>query len=315
MNTFFNDYITIIRNKDGEYVKEEITTAPVLSGGNISPEENRARVIERLRADDSVFLVLEDNGGICREEAAHQSGFCFNVLITDGDKPQGELRVTYKDAVAYTQEFTPTEGESGMDMVDNLVNTVMELLDYIRQEDFSFVDDDCPYFSPVEEEEPLDLYNAGTQLGEEGFQTERLSTINYLPGPYLFVHENEVILLGSRRFSGDSLFLEMKRIFNGIDPEVVTEKIRKVKKGFYGIDVIHWEDGSWSFRINMDADTYKSNFKDKLLSDLARLRRMISSLEDQDGIGCEPWPIMTEQRHLFIYETLDCALKLNKINV
>ena len=38
-------------------------------------------------------------------------------------------------------------------------------------------------------------------------------------------------------------------------------------------------------------------------------------IEDQDGVGKEPWDITQEQRHYFIYETLDTSLKLSKLLV
>lgn len=100
-----------------------------------------------------------------------------------------------------------------------------------------------------------------------------------------------------------------------INSDIVEQRIAAVKKDFYGINVIHWEDGSWSFRLELDDDVCKSNFREKLLEGIAMLRKMISTLEDQDGVGCEPWSITTKQRNFFIYETVDASIKYSKIHV
>lgn len=314
MNIFCPDCVTIVRKKGDSYIKEDITTSSILSGSNASPEKIRRNVIERLRGDMSVFLVLEGKNGACHEEARHPSGFVFIVEAHDGEKPSAKLRINYKDALAYEEEFLQ-ESDDVPDVLDDLISTITDLLDSIEGEDYSFVDDSCPYFTHIAPEEPVSLYEAGNLLEKEGYQTERISTVKYLPCPYLFVHENEVILLGSRRFDGETLFLEMKRLFQGINPKIVEQRLETVKKDFYGISVIHWEDGSWSFRMELDDEVSKSNFREKLLEGIAELRRMISTLEDQDGIGCEPWAITTEQRDLFIYETVDASLKYSKINI
>ena len=314
MNIFCPDCVTIVRKRGDSYIKEDITTSSILSGSNVSPERIRRNVIERLRSDKSVFLVLEGKNGECKEEARHPSGFVFLVEAHDGDKPSAKLRINYKDSLAYEEDFVQ-ENEDDPDVLHDLTMTIIDLLGSIEEEDFSFVEDSCPYFTHAEPEDPVSLHEAGFLLEKEGYQTERISTVQYLPGPYLFVHENEVILLGSRRFDGETLFLEMKRLFQGINPKIVEQRLETVKKDFYGISVIHWEDGSWSFRMELDEEVNKTNFREKLLEGITELRRMISTLEDQDGIGCEPWAITTEQRDLFIYETVDASLKYSKINI
>ena len=312
MNIICPDCVTIVRKKGDSYIKEEITTSSILSGSNVSLERIRRNVIERLRSDKSVFLVLEGKDGECNEEAAHPSGFRFIVEAHDGDKPTAKLRINFKDSLAYEEDFVQ-ENDDDPDVLDTLTDTIIDLLESIEGEDFSFVEDSCPYFTQIEPEAPVSLYEAGNLLEKEGFQTERISMVSYLPGPHLFVNENEVILLGSRHFDGKSLFLEMKRLFQGINHKIVEQRLETVKKDFYGINVIQWEDGSWSFRMELDDDVCKSNFREKLLEGIAEIRRMISPLEDQDGIGCEPWSITTEQRHLFIYETMDASLKYSKL--
>jgi hypothetical protein len=119
-------------------------------------------------------------------------------------------------------------------------------------------------------------------------------------------------MLGSHRFAGDELFLEMKRLFNGVSPDDVRAVAKELGKESV-IEVIECEDGSWSFRATMDEDLDRDNFLDRLRSDLSGLREFISSIEER--LGEEPWPIMKEQRQLFIYEVIDASLKLSRIKI
>ena len=107
----------------------------------------------------------------------------------------------------------------------------------------------------------------------------------------------------------------MKRFFLGVNRDVVENAIKKSYAGSRGISVIQWEDGSWSFREEFNKDVDEKNLVDKLRDILAELISFINSIEDQDGVGCEPWSITTQQRHFFIFETIDMSQKLSKLNV
>lgn len=159
------------------------------------------------------------------------------------------------------------------------------------------------------------LKEAGQILNKEGFQTEKISTVSWFPEPILFEYENEVVLLGSRHFDGETLFLESKRFFTGVNKDVIDDAIRRVSEENPCIAVIRWDDGSLSFRSEMDENVDENNFIEKLFSILSLLKAFVNRVEDQDGVGCEPWSISTLQRHFFIYETLDMSLILSKINV
>lgn len=52
-----------------------------------------------------------------------------------------------------------------------------------------------------------------------------------------------------------------------------------------------------------------------MLAYLSELRAFVNLVEDKDGVGCEPWSITAQQRHLFIYETLDMSKKLARLNI
>ena len=157
MNIFFPDCVTIVRKKGDSYIKEVITSSSILSGSNVSPETIRRNVIERLRADSSVSLVLAGKNGECHEEATHPSGFHFIVDAHDGDKPTAKLRINFKDALAYEEDFLQ-ENDDDPDVLDTLTGTITDLLESIEGEDFSFVEDSCPYFTRIEPEDPVSLY-------------------------------------------------------------------------------------------------------------------------------------------------------------
>ena len=321
MKVFIPDSVAVIRKKGDGYVREDIMTGQVLTGTNLTPDTNRMNVIARLRRDTSVFLVLEEKEGHCVEKASHPSGFWFHVRIDEGEAPSASLRVTFKDTLAYEETFSSMgqdsqEGEEyDPGLLDLVADTVIDLLSSIEEGDYSFVSDSCPFFQRAESGEPVGLMEAERLLEKEGFQTEAVSTVGWAPRPLLFVHENEVILLGTSHFDGETLFLEMKRFFMGIDEKVVEEAVKRVQPTNHAVKPIRWEDGSWSFRAEMDDDVDKDNFIEKVLSDLAELKAFVNRIEDQDGIGCEPWSITARQRHFFIHETLGESLKLSLLKI
>lgn len=316
MNVFYKDGVAIIRRKGNEYVREDIMTNTVLSRTGISAKANRANVINRLRQDPSVFMVLEDKEGICSETACHSSGFCFHVILRERDIPSASLRVSFNDTLVHEESFSYREGEGNEpEFLDDVCNSVIKILSCIIDEDYGFVNNSCPFLRRMVSGTPIGLGEAGHLLEREGYQTERISTIAWVAEPFLFVHENEVILLGSRHFDGETLYLEMKRFFSGVNKDVVDTAIKKVASGNPCISVICWDDGSWSFRIDMDDDVCEKNFIEKLLTNLSELKSFVNLIEDQDGVGCEPWSITAQQRHLFIYETLDMSKKLARLNI
>ena len=313
MFKFPTDSIDIIRKKGDVYIHESITTRTVLPG-NENDEANRRKVIARLREDPSVFMVLEPRDGHCHELAIHSSGFSFAVTVDEGESPSASLKVLYNGATAYEEEY-PEKGcspDEFSDPVWYILNCITDILYDIENENYDFVLDSCPFFSRSEPADPVELYDAFLLLKDEGYQTERLTTIKNVDEPVLFVHENDVVLL-SHRFGEESLFLEMKRFFHGVNEKTVEEAIRRVEESESSAQVIRWEDGSWSFRIWLDPTADQSNFIKWLKADLAVLQAFVRKVEDQDGVGEEPWDIIQEQRHYFIYETLDTTLKLSKL--
>lgn len=310
---FYPDSVTIVRKKGDSYSREDIMTRPVLPDGGLSPEANRSNVIARLRRDPSVVLVLEDRGGFCEEAVELHDGLLLRVRATECPVTAAVTLSCEGDEV-YREDITAGKDEDSgdYDYLERIVRRLTDILECIACGDFSFLPDDAPHFVPVERGEPVGYYDACRLLKEGGYQTETVHTVGFVRNPVLFVHENDVVMLGSHRFAGDELFLEMKRLFNGVSPDDVRAAAKELGKESV-IEVIEWEDGSWSFRATMDEDLDRDNFIDRLQSDLSGLREFISGIEER--LGEEPWPIMKEQRQLFIYEVIEASLKLSRIKI
>ena len=315
-NIFSKDNVTVIRKKGDSYYRKVINTAPVLPGAAQDRDRIRTGVIDRLRKDPSVILVLEDRGGRADERVSLRDGFEMAVSLVDGETPSASLTIFHRGETAFEDEFTQDPDETGYCTVPgDLVESAIDILSCIDGKDYSFVSDSCTHFARVEPSEDIDIYLAKHILDEEGFQTESVRTVGSCAYPVLFVHENEVVLLGSRRFGGETLYLEMKRLFVGVLPEVVRGVVEKVRHECRPVEIIERDDCSWSFRLEMDDDTDVDNYMEKLLACLSTIRDAIALVEKEDGIGEELWSIMEDQRQLFIYETIDSSVKLNNLNI
>ena len=196
------------------------------------------------------------------------------------------------------------------------MSKVTYLLNRIEEGDYSFIPEDDPHFVIEEQDEtgdPVNSYVAKSILEEDGYETESVHVVGFVHNPILFVDENDVVMLGSKHFGGDEFFLEMKRLFFANSRKEVEDALKKVDDGCGAIEVIAWEDGSWSFRGVMDDDLDADNFLDRLHSDLSQIREFIGKVEDI--LGEEVWSIMNEQRQLFIYETIAESLKLSQLRI
>ena len=185
----------------------------------------------------------------------------------------------------------------------------------IEQEDYSFVADGSSHFKTAEPGDEVSIYEAGKILENGGFQIESVHTVGSFRRPWLFIHENEVVLLGSRHFDGETLFLEMKRLFMAADRKAVVRAVEKVREDCLPVEIFEYEDGSWAFRGEMDDDVDMNNFLARLETDVAILRKAISRVEESDGVDVEPWPIMLDQRQLFIHEVIEASLKMKALKI
>ena len=312
---FFPDTVTIVRKKGDSYSREDILTHPVLPDSHFTREENRAHTIGRLRRDSTVVLVLEEKGGRCEEHADLPDGFSLTVRAEQAAQPEASFELKCDGDLVLIETYHASEFDDDCEgeMLQELVDRLSVILSCIDCKDYSFIPDDCPHFERVEPGEPIGFYDAKHLLEEAGYQTESIYTIGFLRSPMLIVHENEIVMFGTLRFTGDEFFLEMKRLFQGVTRESLIEAVKHAKDGGEPVEVIEWEDGSWSFRAVMDDDLDKDNFLERLEADLATLRSFLGRIEDV--VGPEPWSIMREQRQLFIYEVIDTSLKYSRLKI
>ena len=316
MSVFCTDSVTIVRKKGDWYEKEEINTAPVLPGATVGKDRIRAGVIARLRKDPSVLLILEDRDGRADERVSLPDGFEMAVSLVDGEVPSGALTVFHRGEKVYEEEFALNPDEEELcNLPDDLIETVIDLAMNIESKDYSFVSDESTHFTAVEPGDEVGIFEAKRIMEAAGFQTESVYTAGFASNPLLFVHENDVVLLGSRRFDGATLYLEMKRLFYGANRRAVLRAVEKVREEDLPVEIFECTDGSWSFRGEMDDDVDTDNFLDRLESDVTILRKAVARVEECEGVGGEPWSIMREQRQLFIHEVIDASVKLKALNI
>ena len=315
MYTFPPDAVTIVRKKGDDYIQDAISTRKMLPGSQTSDAKVRENVIEKLRRDPSVIVVLEDRDGRCEETFDH-GGFSITVSVQGGEKAAGRLYVNYGVDVAYDKTFqdNPEEDSIGSSLIDEVLCELTLILEAIDREDYSFVSEDCPAFEyrdPGEEAEDLD--DIASLLEENGYESERLHTVGFVDEPCLFVHENELLLFGRRHFSGD-FFVEMKRLFLCVDADVVKEAVKEAAKGV-GVRCFQYDDGSWGFRGYFMEDVYKSTFVNLLEEAVAELRKVVEMVESSKNIGEEIFDITREVRALFTYEVIDASMKLSHLHI
>ena len=313
----FNPYeVTIVRKKGNEYIQENISTRKMLPGSPVTNQDARENVIARLRRDPTVVFVLEGKDGRCEESAEH-GGFVLTITLTDGEKPVGKLLVTYGGHTAYEKAISfNKDGEDYTvhPLIWSAAHSAIRILEAIDEEDFSFVNDDCPGFESTETGEELESMDQCFQLLQANhYEVERLHTIDFASQPCLFVHENELVLLGEQHFQG-SPFVEMKRIFFGVKPEVVAKAVAEASAGSW-VDCFQYKDGSWAFRAIILEEVYESNFMKLLEEAVFQVRNVVEKVEAHEGIGEEVFDIKEESRALFTYEVIDASLELSKLSI
>lgn len=317
MFTFPASSITVVRKKGDEYIQESINTEPVLTGSKMSPEDNRKNVIARLRQDPTVFLVMEPRNGRCEETAEHTSGFRFQVTVQEGENATAALKVTYRDSLAYEESFPEGDGEAyeGYDPEWAVLDKVTEILGDIEAQCYCFVDESCPYFVRREPGDPLSITEAAFMLEGEGYQVERVTTLGDAYEPVMFVSENDIVLLGSRHFDGENLFLELKRCFYLASDNAMDEAVKAADRSDYPVRAIRWDDGSWSFRTDLEYGVDEEGFMDTLNEALRQVRGYIALVESAPKVEAAPWDTARACSHFFIYETLEESRKLAQLKI
>lgn len=315
MEKIFNtDYVTIIRKNNGGYSQEDIVTRKLLPGSSTNDKKVRESVIARLRQDPSVMVVMEGKNERCEETFEHK-GFTFTLNVQDGELPSGRMQISYAGECAYDQTFPKDPEKSFWDSVlEEMLCELEEILGAIDEEFYYFVRKDCPAFEMREPEDEInDIFTLANMLEENHYEVARLFTVGSVDRPCLFVHENELVMLGKRHFYG-SFFVEMKRLYEYMDPEDLESAVREAKKSIYGIQCFRYEDGSWGFRTDLN-NLYKSTFVKELEDSISELRTFISKVESSEGVGKEHDTLSTDYRALFTYEAVEASLRMSKLHI
>ncbi|MBQ3927404.1 MAG: hypothetical protein II710_02015, partial [Clostridia bacterium] len=179
------------------YITEDITTVPVFPASWLTVEQNRKNTITRLRKDPSVIFVLEEHDGLCKESAVLEDGFEMTISIRPEGEPAASITVFYENNAVCKKTFALEAEENAHQFLQSFLGEVMCLLRAIDRRDYYYVDDDCPFF---EEDDPVfspSLYDVCRMLDEAGYQCEEIQAVDLIHTPCLFVHENDIVLVGS----------------------------------------------------------------------------------------------------------------------
>lgn len=317
-NIFSTEEVTVIRRKGNFYTTHEIITCPLLSGGLSDEARVRSNVIARLRKDPTVVLVLEGRDGKCEETVECRDGFSIAVNLYEDPGRESVVTVRHNGINVFSEtysrngynEFVNSEEE---DVLDGL----KYLMGLIDDEDYTLFEELDPELAAKmkdgeESEEELTLYDAAKVLDRNGYETESIRTGEVVT-PVLFVFENEVMLLGSRLFAGTgSLYVDMKCIPEDLTRDAAQDILARFRKEVKDIRTIEWEDGSWSFRVDLGWSDDEDNFLSSLNEAFRKfngvaewLRRQKDFLYDFNGPQAK--------RHLFIHEVIAEHTKLRNI--
>lgn len=316
-NIFCNDVVTIVRKKGDNYISQTINTLPLLSGGATDPDSVRRNVIARLRKDPSVFFVLEGKDGVCEETAELQDGFSLAVRLYEDTSKTSGLTVFHNGKAVYSDAFTPDEYEEYVNDDGVTVTEKLEGLLYcIEYKDYGLFEANDPELAEEEEdveapEAEFRLFDAQKALDESGYETEAITT-DYFNEPVLFVHENDVLLLGTIHFRDSKMYLDMKRVPMDLESDLAQDILRKFRQEVKGIQVIEWEDGSWSFRHNLGWICNKEQFLERLAEGIAALSTASDWILGQEDLLCD-FNGEHEKRYLFIHEVMAEFTKLKNL--
>jgi hypothetical protein len=126
------------------------------------------------------------------------------------------MQVHYNKELVYENTYEDRKDEEGFidkTTLDELGSDIRRILQDIDMECYEdFVDEDSVNFQLAEPEQELeDMYEVALLLKENGYEYERLHTIGYVSEPCLVVHENDLVMIAEKHFSG-GFFVEMKRM-------------------------------------------------------------------------------------------------------
>lgn len=314
MELLNKETVTVIRKGSYGYEDEEIFTTKILTGSEISEKQNRINVIGRLRKEPNVVFVLEGKDGKCEEHAVLADGFEMTVSLVEGDETTASILVQHYGNLACKKEFKTADESSCFDFYNSFLGEIKWILRCIDEADYCFVDDNCPGFGVAEPEDALTLYDIEQTLKDNGYQYESIHAVSWMRSPLLFADENEVVLVGSHVYDHESLFVELKRIFQDRPKSVVESALGRVGNES-DIEVIPRDDETWSFRLELEDIRPDEDIMFVLKKTINEMKTFIKKVERQDGMYDSDGFEMEQIRHYFIYETMETSIRLSRLHV
>ena len=108
------------------------------------------------------------------------------------------------------------------------------------------------------------------------------------------------------------MYVDMKCVPADLEPALGQDILNRFRKEFKGIQVIEWEDGSWSFRHELGWIYNKDQFFSNLAESITALTEASDWLHRQQGLFCD-FNGPREKRYLFIHEVIAEHIKLKNL--
>lgn len=300
---FTPDTITVIRKKGDDYELEQIPTRKTLRGAKLTNDQAQEVTISQLRKDPSVLVILEGDENYCTAKATLGEEMELTLILKGGEKPEGRVETTaQKDdncstGVFFSMTGTPEERDK---VFNKALDCAMHILINSEQEN------ECPQMSGGPDSIMFTI-QAREALEEAGHQVEGFLAADVDFEPFMLVHENDIVLIGSEHFNGYNLFVEVKRLFIGASEDEMQQAAKKTEKG-NDIEAIHCADGSWSFRKPLNISCHE-NFLDDLETTINDLKQAIVHVGNEPDVEGR----IEVQRQLFTWEVLDAVVKFKQL--
>lgn len=302
MNKNFTlDTVTVIRKKGDDFEIAQIPTRKTLRGAKLSDEQAREVTISQLKRDPSIVFILEGDGHDFTAKATLAEGSELVLTYQDGQEPVGRVEVTtLKDENSSAGAFFTMHGAKD-DVIFNTIDCAMNLM--MKEEEYN------PEVSQKADDQSTVMFTfqAREALEEAGHQVEGFLAGDVDFEPFMLVHEDDIVLIGSEHFNGYRLFVEVKRLFMDVTDD---ERQKAAAETEVGNDIVavHCDDNSWSFRKPLTISS-KESFLEDLESAINELKQAIVHVGNEpEGV-----PRIELQRQLFTWEVLDAVVKYKKL--
>lgn len=298
---FTPDTVTVIRKKGDDFETAQIPTRKTLRGAKLSDEQAREATISQLKKDPSVIFILEGDEHDFTAKTTLAEGSELVLTYQDGQEPVGRVEVTtLKDEDSAAGVFYMMHGAAN-DVIFHTIECAMSLM--VEAEEY---DSEVPQKAD-DKSTVLFTFHAREALEEAGRQVEGFLAADVDFEPFMLVHEDDIVLIGSEHFNGYGLFVEVKRLFMGVTDDERQKAADETEAG-NDIVAVHCDDNSWSFRKPLQISS-RENLLVELESAINELKQAIVH------VGNEPEGEARIELHrqLFTWEVLNAVIKYKQL--